>query len=345
LRTFVYCYLWFGFLFVSGQISGSDSDSLHSDNRALDIEELANKLNIKMAFDNKYTAFEATTNDRKTRLSPNLATSLRFQLNYRYLSLGFSFSPSFLPGNGDEASKGKTNALQLGSALYFKHWLFRASFDYSNGFYAENKSVHNDATYLIFPEMNYYNIELGVGYSYNPNYSLKHKENHVERQKRSAGSFIPGLGLRLLRLEDNASPKIDKSVYKSDNISLDAWLGYFYTWVPKRHFYLTAGAEPGLGVIYTDLKTYTVTTTAYDKEVNLFVSIDSRGGVGYNGDNYFGGFFIHVSHSQNLNDNNAILLNGTDVFYQIFLGIRLDAPSWLRYSADEIDRIVPVELE
>src|SRR3954467_11231735 len=47
--------------------------------------------------------------DLKLVLSPNKMTSLSFGFSYRYLDLGFSFTPSFLnPGQNDE-KKGKSD--------------------------------------------------------------------------------------------------------------------------------------------------------------------------------------------------------------------------------------------
>ncbi len=95
------------------------------------IEKMSDKIAMDLSLNNAYEVFEVRTPNQKTVIHLNAATNLRFNLNYRFLSVGFSMEPNFIPGNGDEDLKGETksfglrafyNLLDIKVFLFLKIW-------------------------------------------------------------------------------------------------------------------------------------------------------------------------------------------------------------------------------
>lgn len=69
------------------------------------IEKINDKIGLDVSLNNSYGTFEIKTATTKFILYPNTPTNLRLNVNYRFISLGFQFTPDFIPGNGDENLK------------------------------------------------------------------------------------------------------------------------------------------------------------------------------------------------------------------------------------------------
>src|SRR4051794_34904623 len=63
------------------------------------IEKMTNSPTIKVALTNDVESFFVDTESSDFDLRPNTSTLMRAQVNYRSLSIGYSFAPRFFPGN------------------------------------------------------------------------------------------------------------------------------------------------------------------------------------------------------------------------------------------------------
>ena len=104
-------------------ISAQSADSLSVKNEDGWIEKINDKIGVDISLNNSYETFEVKTETTKFILYPNTATNLRLNVNYRFISFGFQFTPDFIPGNGDEDLKGATKSFELSTSFIFKHWL------------------------------------------------------------------------------------------------------------------------------------------------------------------------------------------------------------------------------
>src|SRR5436190_20575844 len=81
------------------------------------IEKMSNSPTVKLALTNDIETFFVDTETDDFDLRPNTSTLLRAQVNYKSLSIGYSFAPRFFPGNEPDSIKGKTEITGLGFGL------------------------------------------------------------------------------------------------------------------------------------------------------------------------------------------------------------------------------------
>jgi hypothetical protein len=110
-------------------------------------------------------------------------------------------------------------------------------------------------------------MQFGVQYLYTFNYgafSIKAPFAMNERQKKSAGSFLAGLGFQMYSLDADSSLipnelELPASTWNDfsefDVGSLTASFGYMYSFIIKERFFVTLGLIPGVGLSNGDYRT------------------------------------------------------------------------------------------
>jgi len=141
-------------------------------------------------------------------------------------------------------------------------------------------------------------ISFGLQYLYAINYtksSLKAPFVLNEIQKKSAGSPIVGANFSLYVLNADSSliPKSGVDVFDSrtrisdfSNMSFGINVGYTYSFIFKKHFFLTLSAIPGIHLNMGDYSTgeRTITETSINAQ---FIAMNS---ICYNGERVYTGF-------------------------------------------------------
>jgi hypothetical protein len=271
-------------------------------------------------------------------IHPNATTNLRYNLNYRFISLGFSMSPDFIPGNGDENRKGETKSFSLGSTFIFKHSFFEVSYDRVKGYYLDNTAdfttLDPGDPYIQFPDLRYTGFSLSAGYYNNSRFSFRSLTSQTERQLKSAGSFMPTFNLRYYIVDDTSGTP---GTQKSNNWEASVGPGYAYTFVAKEKYYLSLGGQALVGYLHTKLTTRLNTGENISDQNNVLFRWDGRVGVGYNGDRFYSGLYGTLSGTQYKQENTTVVNHDTRVFYHLFLGIRLDAPNYLKEKVGDFE--------
>ncbi len=173
------------------------------------IEKMSGIIAADISFNNSYETFRVETSSNKTILYPNTPNNLRLKLHYEFISLGVQFAPDFLPGNGDNDSKGKTKAFQFNAALVFKNWFSTITYSKVQGYYLKNTDDYINWTkgdaYIQFPDLNYEGVSISSGYIHNSKFSLRSLTTQTERQLKSAGSFMPVFNFDYYRINDQSN--------------------------------------------------------------------------------------------------------------------------------------------
>ncbi|WP_019669422.1 DUF4421 family protein [Eudoraea adriatica] len=304
------------------------------------IEKMDDKIAIDVSLNNSYEIFEVKTVDTKYILHPNTAANLRFNVNYKFISLGFQFAPDFIPGNGDEYLKGDTKSFELRTALIFKHWFTDLSYSKVKGYYLENSddfiTLLKDDPYIQFPDLNYYGFAITTGYSSNSKFSLRSLTSQTERQLRSAGSFIPSINLRYFVIDDKSS---GLSTQKSNNFESSIGPGYVHTFVSREKFYFSLGLMARIGYLNTKLTTRLPDGDLTTNQDNFIFRWDGKVGLGYNGKRYYTGIYSTISGTEYRQENTTVMNFETRLFYHLFLGIRLSAPGYLERKTNRIEKL------
>lgn len=296
------------------------------------IEKMSNKIAVDLSFNNAFQTFEVQTSTSKTLLYPNTPTNLRFKVNFDFLSFGVQIAPDGLPGNGDNDERGESKAFEIGTMLVFKHWFAEVSYSRVSGYYLKNtddfiEGWANGDAYVQFPDLAYRGVSLTGGYIRNSKFSMRSLTSQTERQLKSTGSFIPVLNADYYVVDDRSDAL---STQKSNNMEVNMGPGYAYTWVLKERYYASLGVFGAAGYLHTKLTTRTPSGDIISNQNNFVLRGDCKVGIGYNGSRFYSGLFTSVTGTKYRQENTNARNTGTRVFYHLVVGMRFDAPEFLK---------------
>lgn len=309
------------------------------------IEYMSNYINLKLSHTSDVDELSVITQDNDIYLSPNASSFSNLSFNYRFISFSIKYIPKWLPGNDDNATKGKTKGGGFGLNLNFNKWLQDLSYSKTKGYYLENTGDYDPGwsegdPYIQFPELEFLNFQGITAYKFNPDFSINAVATQTERQVKSAGSFIPHLLYRYYSINNKEEPEPNQSGQKSNNFEIVLGAGYYHTFVIKNDFYISLGATPGIGTVFTKLTTRLPAGDVITNQKNAIFRIDGRAGAGYNGRRFFAGVYSKVSASALKQQKTSVINQDTRIVIQGFAGYRFNAPKWMRDKVDQAGKII-----
>lgn len=318
-------------------------DSLRQSEVSSRIERMSNSISVKLDLNSRSQQFVIRNPGLSLDLRPNVATQTDLSVNYRFLSFHLRYAADWLPGNGDDAEKGPTRVRGMGTSIILPHWFHDLSFQRTRGYYLANTSEfvagwQPGDPYEQFPDLVVTSFEGTSGYSFNPGFSLRALTTQTERQVKSAGSFIPRAVYRYYIVDDRSpiqSP--GRKTQRSDNFELLIGAGYHYTFVWRESFFLSAGAQAGVGYIFSKLTTRDQTGSVTDHQSNPVGRFDVRLGMGYNGRKFFSGVVAQGDWASFKQADNESPIREYRTIYHFFVGYRFKSPSPIRKFFDGLE--------
>lgn len=301
------------------------------------IENMSDKLDVKLAVNNSFENFSVHAN-QNFDLYPNTSTLATIFVDYRIISVFYSYSPKFIPGNDDDSIKGSTKGFGYGIAFTLKKWYTELSYGRTKGYYLRNTKDFvpgwtDGDPYIQFPDLKSTNIEGVTGYNFNSKYSRAAVSSQTSRQLKSAGSFTPNLIYRyyIVDNQDQAT-----TTQKSKNLEMVLNAAYNYTCVLKNKFYLAGSFATGAGFINTKLYTRFPNNTEITKSSSPVFRWEGRAGLGYNSYKFFAGAYFKASDIQYKQENTTVVNGNIRAAYQVFVGYRFEAPRFFNKAYDKI---------
>lgn len=307
----------------------------------ISIEPIKEFITLKLTQHTSQEKFEVITPGSKIKLRPNSFSGTRLSFNYRFISFSLGYTAAFLPGNDDDRIRGKTTGSAIGFDFNLSHWQQHISHNRTKGYYLDNTADFVPGwkpgdPYTQFPDLVYSNYQGITAYSFNRNFSVNAMSSQSERQKKTAGSFMPHLLYRYYTIDDQTKLTGTGSSQRSGNIELVLGAGYYHSIVFKRFWYLSTGITPGFGYIFTHLTTRTPMGKVTTNQQNAVFRLDGRAGIGYNGKRFFSGLYMKLSGSRYQQQRTQVRNQDQAVSGQLFFGYRLNAPVWLRKNIDQV---------
>lgn len=321
---FIFCILLAAICFAQ------KNDSLANN---LYIEKHQNEFGLKLALTNNTEFFDVRLDSRELILKPNTQLKTKLFFSYRFILFAIGFSPEFLPGNNDDNKKGKSDIFWFGSKMNLKHWTQKIDYTTTKGYYLENTGdyqadwIPGKDEYIQFPDLKYWAISGYTAYKFNENLSFSAIETQTERQLKSAGSFAPALVYKYYVVDDQTPLTGQNSSQKSNNLEINLQLGYIYTHVINRSFYISGGASAGGGIIHNKIQTRYYGDNYIDKMNHPIFRMQAAAALGYNSKRFFAGAQFLGSLEEYAQDKSSTNVVVKDSFtFQIFAGYRLNAP-------------------
>jgi hypothetical protein len=267
-------------------------------------------------------------------------------LNYKFLSVSYSYIAKFIPGNNDDDLKGKTKGKSFGLNLNFNHWVQDLKYWRVKGFYIENSGnfknpwIEGTIPYIQIPDLEVTSFSGSTSYKFNSNFSLKAISTQTEIQLKSAGSFIPGLLYSFYNIDNKSSNQ--SSSQRSETYEILTNFGYYYTFVLNKNWYASAGISPSIGFSYTELLTRLPQEYINTHYSSAVYRINGKGGMGYNSERFFAGFEIAAYRSFKDDNSPAVKLTTTNNAFQVFLGYRFNAPKKFKELVEKVETKIPL---
>jgi hypothetical protein len=253
------------YTYTFGEISqnGLPSDPDDSIIYYLDYSDL---LAFRIYTNTKWNALDINKDENTLQLRPNGPTALGVGFNYKSYGLGIAIG---IPKSASSNEKyGKTNRFDLQVNLYTQKIGIDGFVQFYKGYYIANPEDFIEWENDYFPQlpgMKIYSIGLNAFYIFNSNkFSYKAAFVRNQVQKKSAGSLITGLfgqldvaetelGFIPLEFPDSIRSNFDLKAFNT--LAVGVTVGYLYTWVISKKFFLNIGLTPGFGLQAINLET------------------------------------------------------------------------------------------
>jgi hypothetical protein len=180
-----------------------------------------------------------------------------------------------------EKEKGKTKSFDFQMHNYGRRFVFDLFIQRYQGFYNdESKNIE------IYPDLKVQNYGVSVLYILNNNkYSYKAVFNHNEKQLKSAGSILLGIGAYLIKVKSDSS-FIHKGKNNLSDFQLSISAGYAYTWVLGKYWDVSASSTLGIGISFPR------TDSGQKQKIEVAPTIFPRIAAGYNRNDWSMGFSL-----------------------------------------------------
>lgn len=304
-------------------------------------------LHIDTWYSTKQTELRLFYPDRfRIFLAPSEINNIHLGISYRFVDAGISFTPRLInPGN---PAKGETSRFSLGAGFNVRRWYLSGEYTRMKGFYMRNSNDYRtqlgNIKYITFPDLESTTSQLLIRYNVNRNFSTAALKGGTEVQKKSAFSFLPTLLFANYRLRNAvADSSISNSVTRSTDINL--LLPLSATWVITPKWYLSGSAGPSIGADFFKSDSYnTNNQLVLLKGTRLTTGYLVQTSLGYNGQHYYYGIDAMIrSYAHQI----EVIDKMEKYFYsiQVYLGIRVRSPKFLRKSVDWVNKTSPISLE
>lgn len=318
-------------------ITASESRRLYDNHLKEDgyIDDMSGYVNAKLAVVNKLELFNLTANNNRYEIYANSPTALRFSVDYKTISIGYSFTPDFFKSNKDEELYGKSRGFGGHLGLVYPHWFHEFGGRYIQGFYLNNTQDYDSTwtegdPYISKPDLFYASIEGVTGYKFNPRFSVRSLTSQTERQLKSAGSFIATTNYKWFQTKDESSPKFGDSLLSSNNLEIGINFGYYYTLVIKQAFYISAGLAPGFGYIQSDVEKNPTGISETNSYSSTLFRLAGKLAAGYNAERLVIGAYADFTGGSFYNEDAPILNSNFNNTYMVFVAYRLEASEQMR---------------
>ncbi|HVI44281.1 MAG TPA: DUF4421 domain-containing protein [Chitinophaga sp.] len=276
---------------------------LRTENDTAYIEDHTEDITFRLYGSRKFTSYDISDRKQSRHIlyRPNTPFNIGVGANYRFIGLNVGFNFPFI--NRQNEKYGRTKYLDLQTHIYLRKLVVDLYWQHYKGYYVSNAEDVFGKSYALAnphpqrPDINNLDIGANVQYIFNDKkFSYRAPNLQNEYQKKSAGSLIVGGEVFFVRVKGDSSliPSNLKDTtflrkehyYRTTIASLAGNVGYAYTFVLRKHLFLSLSVTAGLGVASTKLNMEDGSTS---RQIGWHFSNTVRASLGYNSSRYFAG--------------------------------------------------------
>jgi hypothetical protein len=313
---------------LENKIKGLQYYLLYRNHDTTYIKSYADQFALKLVAVNKinYFGIRDKNSPAGLRYRPEYGVNLGIGVAYKWFALDLAFNIGLRENKDFENSE----YFDFQGRVFSSRQFFEGSLQYYYGHILANISgIDEDLDDIAVIRDDIRSISFGLQYLYAFNYdkfSLKAPFVLNEIQLRSAGSPILGASFVYFSMVSDSSivPQsimeyFDPRLYLTDFnvISLAVNAGYMYTFVWKKHFFITLGLIPGINFNLGDSKAEQRESFKW----NVSYKMKTMNALGYNGDRFFTGFQF-VGDWNNIRLYDKLHTKFTNGSLKFFIGYR-----------------------
>lgn len=256
-------------------------------------------------------------------LKPVAEHLIGLSFDYKWIALGISFTPNFLLDNQHhDLNDSNSFGLSL-NFFYSDRWRQELKYQRYEGFISTNTIALNSNDEELLANTT---LEIFGGSTYfiaNRNYSFRAHYAQTERQLKSAGSLIPKLSYSYGITKPNiAEGSSTNEIDRIDNLDIRVLVGYLYTFVHKKKWFVTAGIHPGIG--YNNAQyNFMDGSPGHETFDSVYFAFDSELALGYNNYRWFFGAKFNYKNYNYTNIQNGEF-NREAGFFNLYFGYRFN---------------------
>lgn len=313
-------YALFFIVFYTAFCQSQTADTLPAQKSQERIEKYDDHIKLRLGLSNSFNSFRIK--DKTSRLdftlSPNQQLRSTLTVIYKFIEIDLGYTPEFLRFNKDDAIKGHTKFYNFGTRLYYGPWMQELQYAKTKGFYVDRKDVGLEEN-ILFPHFQVQKIGGSTSYIFNRDFSFRAIFLQSEWQRKSAGSFVPSISYYFTQIKNN-NPS------KDHLLDIAIGPGYYYNWVIRDRFLVSAGTYGGLGFN----RSKTVYSDGRPDEIleSLSFQAQFRLTLGYNSERFFAGAATSLN-SFSYNSDALIHVEDQQQFLEFYIGYRFKAPERL----------------
>ena len=261
------------------------------------INNFGNEIAVRLVAVTKYNSFQIRDriNKSSVKYRPLRDLSLGAGFSYKMLAIDLTFSL----GLNQNSEFENTRSFDFQATVFTSKQFISASLQYYQAYtLASSPGIDIDINEASKRREDIRTINFGLQYQYAFNYtrfSMKASFVFNEIQIKSAGSPLLGAGFNMFVLDSDSSVvPYEAAAFFVPNanlnnlnvLSVSMSFGYMYTFVFKKHFFLTLSLIPGINISAGDY--FTESRIYVSPNVNF--KINSMNAIGYNGRKFYIGF-------------------------------------------------------
>jgi hypothetical protein len=245
------------------------------------------KITARFYFSNKATSLLIKNVDGFYNLNyrPNTTRNIGIGATYKSLTLNLAYGFGFL--NPDKG-RGKTQYLDLQFHNYHRKWILDLFGQFYKGYYMSPKGYGTtNGNYYLRPDLRINEVGASVQYVLNSKrFSYRASFLQNEWQRKSAGTFLLGAETYVGTILSDSTifPTVlnkkiaARNYYRINFFEVGPNVGYAYTLVIKKHFFMTGAATFGLDLGNNIIKRNTTDETTVGVSTNTLFRLSA----GYN---------------------------------------------------------------
>lgn len=271
----------------------AQSDSVHVKHDTAYYERYTEKLTVTPYLVKNLTAFTLSSNNTGLAEIPYYSNSpggVGLRLGYDWFSVGGAYSVGFFDPEYKKG-RGKTKAINLSTSFLARNFMVDVYLQQYKSFFLRSDAlpIYNTDPYYVRPDIKVGMVGATGSYVFNgKKFSARDAFKLDTRQKKSAGSFIAGLEWVMGKMQSDSAflpleYQFSDNRYRINKLQytvIGPNVGYGYTFVIKRNFFVNAVATLNADAAYT--KASIAHSDLNYKDWSFTPSLNVRGGLGYN---------------------------------------------------------------